>query len=109
MAGPLPRSAGNSRLRSAALELQHRNGADALGLLLVLPETGHALNLRRVDAVPFGAGELGDGDRISAGAYLDGRLARRGQVAVPLGGGRRATLGAEDVDAVVTVIPGQVN
>src|ERR1700722_19607966 len=96
--GPAPGArpvtrAGSRRGALAAREPQHRDRADALGLLRVLAEPGHALDLLGVDAVPLVAGQLGDGDRVAARQHLDGGLARRYEVVVPVRVGRRAALG----------------
>src|SRR4051812_4540451 len=68
---------------SAAAEGQHRDGADAGGLLLVLGEAGVAAGLLGVDAVALVALQFGDGDRVSLGADLDLTLAGGDEVVVP--------------------------
>jgi hypothetical protein len=60
--------------------------------LRVLAEAGHAPNLLGVDGVAVGPGELADGDRVGAGPRLDGGLADRDEVVVPVRVSGRAAL-----------------
>ena len=80
-----------------------------MGLLCVVGEAGEAASLFGVDAIALVTGELANGDRVAVGSTLDRALADSGEVVVPVGVGRRASLGGEHVDDAVVGLVGQVH
>jgi hypothetical protein len=85
------------------------DGADAFGLFGVVGEAGVAPGLFGVDAVALITGDLANGDRVAVGSTLDRALADGGEVVVPVGVGRCASLGSEHVDDAVVGLVGQIH
>jgi hypothetical protein len=73
-------------------EREDGDDADAFGLSCVVGEAGVAAGLFGVDAVALVTGELANGDRVAVGTTLDRALADGGEVEVPVGVGRCASL-----------------